>query len=312
MSTVISHSGTASAVPTSYDTTNYSYYNVSNISNGYTASSSSTYATIYLTRGYSAETYIHYKFDLSSIPEGATINSITCTAKGYASNVTARYVALAQLQMFTGTTAKGSATSLTTSATEYTLTPGTWTRDELQDARVRIYAQRGSSSTSSTIYLYFYGASISVTYTYYETQYTVTVSNYGSVSVTPASQSITSGSSATLQATSVSGLTILDNDVDVTSRFTLNSGVYKYTISNISADHTIVVTKAMYFKNGSTWTRATKVWKKVNGSWVRQYSMDALVETSVVAPYMEFPFCNNSLTENQLILSDYKKIVKGN
>ena len=47
-----------------------------------------------------------------------------------------------------------------------------------------------------------------------------------------------------------------------------------YTVSNITADHTIVVTapaqNTLYIKLNGTWTAATAVYKKVSGSWVQQ------------------------------------------
>ena len=50
---------------------------------------------------------------------------------------------------------------------------------------------------------------------------------------------------------------------------------YGYTISNVQADHTILVTSSaatdtIYFKDNGSWVAATKVYKKVNGSWVQQ------------------------------------------
>ena len=53
---------------------------------------------------------------------------------------------------------------------------------------------------------------------------------------------------------------------------------YTYTISNITADHTILVTSGggstpkFYIKNNGTWTQYSKIYKKVNGSWVEQSS----------------------------------------
>ena len=50
---------------------------------------------------------------------------------------------------------------------------------------------------------------------------------------------------------------------------------YVYTITNVSTDHTIVVTEsggteAIYYKANGSWVQATTVYKKVNGSWVQQ------------------------------------------
>lgn len=55
-----------------------------------------------------------------------------------------------------------------------------------------------------------------------------------------------------------------------------SGGVYVYTISNVSANHTIVVISSggsqpkIYIKKNGTWTQCSKVYKKVNGSWVEQ------------------------------------------
>lgn len=51
--------------------------------------------------------------------------------------------------------------------------------------------------------------------------------------------------------------------------------IYIYTISNVTANHTIAVTSAtptnvLYFKNNGSWVAVTKAYKKVNGSWVQQ------------------------------------------
>lgn len=159
---------TVSAYPTSHDTVNISYESIeegSPISNGYTDSNSTTYCRLYLKTGAQAETYIYYKFDFSSIPENATIKSITATAKIQISS-TGTAIAARQVQLATGTTLKGESGAAGTSATTRTLTPGTWTRAELQDARVRFYARRSNSSTSNSYNMRFYGATMTVTYEY--------------------------------------------------------------------------------------------------------------------------------------------------
>lgn len=62
---------------------------------------------------------------------------------------------------------------------------------------------------------------------------------------------------------------------------------YTYTISNITADHTILVTSGgsqpkIFVKVNGTWTQFSKVYKKVNGAWVEQASStwDTLFNTS--------------------------------
>lgn len=62
--------------------------------------------------------------------------------------------------------------------------------------------------------------------------------------------------------------------VSFTVTYTIAGKMYIYTLSNIVADHTIVVTAAtsnkIFVKLNGTWTQATKAYKKVNGSWVEQ------------------------------------------
>lgn len=54
---------------------------------------------------------------------------------------------------------------------------------------------------------------------------------------------------------------------------------WTYTITNLAADHEVVVaqsgpsTATIYFKNNGSWVAATAVYKKVNGSWVQQTNL---------------------------------------
>lgn len=74
--------------------------------------------------------------------------------------------------------------------------------------------------------------------------------------------------------------------VTMTITYSLSSGgVYVYTISNIGADHTIVVTSAssqpvLYIKQNGSWVQVTKAYKKVNGSWVEQTNLDNLFDSN--------------------------------
>lgn len=54
--------------------------------------------------------------------------------------------------------------------------------------------------------------------------------------------------------------------------YTLGSGTYRYILSNVQANHTIVVSSAnaIYFKQNGSWVQASKAYKKVNGVWVEQ------------------------------------------
>ena len=84
--------------------------------------------------------HVDYVFDFSDIPASATISSVTVKANGHAESST--YTSgsrMAEIQLYSGSTAKGSAQHYTsTSNSTITLSdPGTWTWSELQDAKLR-------------------------------------------------------------------------------------------------------------------------------------------------------------------------------
>lgn len=112
----------------------------------------------------------------------------------------------------------------------------------------------------------------------------------------------TSNSTITLEATtmpsSISGVTLRHYVgyygglvLGITLRVTYSTGSgldhYTYTFT-VSGDATIAVTiggsgeeKAIYFKNGSSWAKATRVYKKVNGAWVQQTDPSTVFQTGV-------------------------------
>lgn len=207
-----------SVVPSGYTgstgiTTSSSYP----ISNGYTDTSSSTYARLSLST--SSTGYLYYTFDCSDIPSTATISSITAQAKVRVSS-TSR-VTSTQCQLFTGTTAKGSnVTFASTSSTNIvTLSTGSsWTRSELDDLRMKIGGTGSSSSQSK--YIYFYGAEVDITYVTESRTVTVTLSGNGTVSPS-GSSTVYDGDEFELTITptniSTATVTVTNNGADVTS-----------------------------------------------------------------------------------------------
>lgn len=80
---------------------------------------------------------VYYSFDFSSIPEGATVTSVSVRVRGHAED-TSQSSEVATLQLYSGTTAKGSEAEFTSESNAVvTMDAGTWTRAELQDARLR-------------------------------------------------------------------------------------------------------------------------------------------------------------------------------
>ena len=157
---------TKTLYPGAYDSGASSVQSVTNATNPVgKGSTNTTYATINLVTGSRATTTSYWPFDLSAIPSGAEIDSVSCKVKASVSSTSG--VSSASVQLYSGSTSKGSSTSiLSTSTSAKTLSVGTWTRSELQNCRLCLKAQRGTSSTSTTRSLLFYGADLTVTYTY--------------------------------------------------------------------------------------------------------------------------------------------------
>lgn len=152
--------------PGAYDSGASSVQSVANATNPVgKGSTNTTYATINLVTGSRATTTIYWPFDLSAIPSGAEIDSVSCKMKASVSSTSG--VSSASVQLYSGSTSKGSSTSiLSTSTSAETLSVGTWTRSELQNCRLCLKAQRGTSGTSTKRSLLFYGADLTVTYTH--------------------------------------------------------------------------------------------------------------------------------------------------
>jgi hypothetical protein len=156
---------TITKYPSSYDTEHYSYYGLLNVANAYDAGDGD-YATITLTRGNGAETYIYFQFDLSSIPDDATIDSISLTAKAKVTTTAGTRLGTRVLQVCRGTTAVGTATAnMTTGEKTYTMDVGTgWTGANIKDLTLKVDVFRGTQSTSTNYYCYFYGATLTIKY----------------------------------------------------------------------------------------------------------------------------------------------------
>ena len=156
--------GVIGKIQSSYDTSDYSYSSISNIENAYTGASNSSYATIACNTSTSSETYIYFLFDLSDIPENATIDSVTINTR--ASITSTSNMSSYTVQPFCGSTSKATSQNLSsTSYKDMEFTLDSCTRSELQDLRLKFYAKRSSSgSSSSSPSIYVYGGSATVNY----------------------------------------------------------------------------------------------------------------------------------------------------
>ena len=175
MSRPINISDSLTLIPNSY--TNTGTYNFTNqtIANAYTNADSTTNNRMTLARNNSTArvSEIYYEFDkssISNIPSNATI-SVSANVKYYVSNTT--YVTEVSFQLCSGTTKKGTAvTNRPTSGTKYSITAGSWTRDEIDN--IRLYVSGTHNASNNNAYIYFYGADITINYSVQETEYEIT------------------------------------------------------------------------------------------------------------------------------------------
>lgn len=203
----------------------------------------------------SATGYIYYTFDTSDIPDDATITSISGSARVYVNNTTR--VTNTTIQLYSGTTAKGSSVSFgnTSTSNTVTLSPGaasTWTRAHLNDLRLRIEAT--ASSSSSSRYVYFKGADITIGYSYTETTYDVSLTNNSSVTVTASASTAVAGETVTITANTLDGITVTDNNTNVNSQFVLVStdSDSAYPTSNTNSNFTLTNIDNAYNDSDST------------------------------------------------------------
>ena len=167
--------GTDTFVPYDSDSSGFT---ISTLTNAYTGISDSSYADCNLAGRTTGTLYL----DLGpvDIPSGATISSVSCQASLQISRNGSSSSMTASCQMYSGSTAKGSSTTLVSSATDvarttYTMTMGTWTATELQNARFYVTMYNGASSTVRHVYVY--GVTLTVTYTVSGEVYIYTINN---------------------------------------------------------------------------------------------------------------------------------------
>lgn len=136
---------------------------------GVSAESGTSTSNVY-SSGNNTTGYAYYTFDLSSIPAGVTISSVSCVVKAHEENASR---STCTLQLYAGSTAKGSLTTVNgTSNTLYTLTTGSWTRSELDELQLVMAVGYYGGLIA--------GATLTIEYTS-ELQYNATITGTASV-----------------------------------------------------------------------------------------------------------------------------------
>lgn len=280
MAQVVNINDTLTFYPVSIDSSLSDYYSVNSsypITDALDAASTNDWAQFNINTGSRATTYVYYNFDCSEIPSAATITSISCSVKTYINTTNSSRITTRQVQLCTGTTTKGSATTISNSTNEVNLTCGSWTAAELQNAKIRLYVKRGTSNTTSNYYIRLYGATLTVSYSYQGTQYTIAATSTASGStVSPATQEVLGGETAVvrLDIPVLGDVNVTDNNTDISSLLeihevptggTLSKTAESYTNSGInsgssyaayavghSAEDPQISTSNMYASNNST------------------------------------------------------------
>lgn len=225
-------------VPSTYYRNNSTYVSVTNESNAYTNTDSTTYASVQNTRNSTSNTYYYYLrgFNFDSVPSDAEVTSFTIKIKASESNLSTN--SSYRLSLYNGTTSISSTTlssSLSTSVQTLTFpipTSLTWATLKGYGSNFGIRVPLRRANTNSASYAYIYGAEIEVTYTI-PVYHNVSVTNSTSATVTANPSTVLEGSSSVITADTISGITVTDNGNNVTSQFVEHSGTSgDYSIEN--------------------------------------------------------------------------------
>ena len=255
-------------VPSSYDQTNSNHAGTDSTntpSNGLTAATSETRAAFTSNTTANSTTSIYYNFDCSSIPQNVTINSVSCDFKATCSN---NYFNTRVGQLCTGTTKKGSGTTITNTSINNTVNvqtisnTGSWTRAELNNIKILIQAVRGSST--SEFIISFFGATLTVDYTVNGEIYDVTsvLSTNAVDSIDPAGLTeVPEGENYQLEihAASLDDFKVEDNGVNVTSQLVQHNEITSGTINakpETAPTTEVSVSGAAFYTSSSSQTTA--------------------------------------------------------
>ena len=205
-------------VPSTYYLSSSSYLSVTDASDMYDNTDSTTYATVTNSRTSTTSYYIYLRgFNFDDIPTGAIVTDFEIKLKARESGVSTSTSYKPYLA--NGTSAiNGTCDVITTTATVHTFSDISADWDTIvgygSEFGIRINCRRASRNT--TAYMYIYGAEIEVTYTL-PIYHTVTATATAGT-ISPSGQtSVLEGSDYSLV---ISGITpvVTDNGVDVTSQ----------------------------------------------------------------------------------------------
>lgn len=159
-------------IPSTYYLSSSSYLSVSDASNMYSNTDSTTYGTVTHNRASTSKVYYAYLrgFNFNDVPSNATVTGFTIKLKASATGHTTSTSTSYYMSLYNDTTAIESTTAsgrLTTTTTTFTFSNGSMTWEDLKgygsDFGIRIPLRRASTNTADVVSVY--GAEIEVTYT---------------------------------------------------------------------------------------------------------------------------------------------------
>ena len=126
-----------------------------------------SYAEWNIVHGRFTQSRVYYRFDVSSIPMDATINSVNCTVRASRQNARVTEFSTLTLKIVIGTTEESEHASVANDETVnvYDLPSKTCTRDELINVGIVMHSSRGISSPNKDFWVRLYGATLSVDFT---------------------------------------------------------------------------------------------------------------------------------------------------
>ena len=210
-------------VPSTYAVSSTSYLSVSNASNMYTNTDSTTYATITNTYASTSSRYLYLRgFNFDDIPDGAVIDSFTIKVKGYESGLSTSTSYAPRLANGTSAISNTTASSnFGTSTKTITIPTGALTWQQItnygSNFTIMVYVRRSNKNTTG--YFYCYGAEIAVTYTMPDPR-TITSTLNGNGTINPSGAvTLYDGDEYELTITPTNksdAVTVTNNGVDVT------------------------------------------------------------------------------------------------
>ncbi len=245
-------------VPSTYYVNNSSYVSVSNVSNMYTNTDSTTSGTFTHNRASTNNTYYAYLrgFNFSDVPSNAVVSEWTVKIKASATGHTTSTSTSYYMSLYNGTTAIGStyaASRLSTSVQTISFAEGSLTWDTIKsygsNFGIRIPLRRASSNTADVVTVY--GAEIEVTYTV-PVYHSVTISNSTSATVTASDTNPLEGDDVEIFASTLNGITIKDNGTDVTSQFVQATGGTESAVPESSFTTGFSASGANFYQSSST------------------------------------------------------------